>query len=251
MVSSIIPGATGAGALGVDPRYARTPNTPPQPANESSARGDRVDIGDAARWAAARESVRSGLAQLGDALAAGRDAFALLNKVAGIAGSSDGKQDDLSAALDELQKRVDAAIAQGATVLAGNDLSIQAEPGAPDLVVQGVDLRLKDAPKPGDAILVPRNADLSNPQALAQAAQRSLDAVQTAMQRFVDAARALDAHQGFLGAAESAMGGGVRSDLDADSARLMALQVRQGLDAASGASIANVEPQAVLSLFKA
>ena len=38
---------------------------------------------------------------------------------------------------------------------------------------------------------------------------------------------------------------------DADSARLMALQVRQGLESVGTAAIANVEPQAVLSLFRA
>jgi hypothetical protein len=43
----------------------------------------------------------------------------------------------------------------------------------------------------------------------------------------------------------------VRTDLDADGARLMALQVRQGLEAAGAGAIANVEPQAVLSLFRA
>jgi hypothetical protein len=60
--------------------------------------------------------------------------------------------------------------------------------------------------------------------------------------------RSLEAHQGFLGAAEAAS---VRSDLDADSARLMALQVRQGLESANNLAIANTEPQAVLSLFRA
>jgi hypothetical protein len=68
-----------------------------------------------------------------------------------------------------------------------------------------------------------------------------------AMSRLVDAARALEAHQGFLGAAEA----GARGDFDADGARLLALQVRQGLEAVGGAPIANAEPQAVLSLFRA
>jgi hypothetical protein len=68
------------------------------------------------------------------------------------------------------------------------------------------------------------------------------------MGRLLDSARALEAHQGFLGAAEGAAGMGAA--LDADGARLMALQVRQSLEALGAASIANVEPQAVLALFR-
>ena len=251
MVSSITPNAAGANALGVDPRYARAQNglTPQIPLSES--RGDSVQIGDAAQWAAARDSVRKGLAQLGEALAAGRDVYGHLNKVASIAQSpdADGAQSDLDDTLNALQQRVDAALDKGVGVVSGADLSIQAEPGAPGVVVQGVDLRLKDAPGMSDVITVPRNATLDDPAALSAAAQKSIDSVQAGMERLIDSARALDAHQGFLGAAADAVSG-VRTDLDADSARLTALQVRQGLDAAGGAAIANVEPQAVLSLFR-
>jgi len=79
--------------------------------------------------------------------------------------------------------------------------------------------------------------------------QRSLEKLQEEMSRLLEQVRALEAHQGFLGAAESAAA--VRGDLNADTARLLALQVRQGLQAAGAPSIANVEPQAVLSLFRA
>ena len=87
------------------------------------------------------------------------------------------------------------------------------------------------------------NAD----EATLQAAQKSMENLQAAMGRLVDSARALEAHQGFLSAAEA----GARGDFDADGARLLALQVRQGLEAAGAVSIANAEPQAVLSLFRA
>jgi hypothetical protein len=43
----------------------------------------------------------------------------------------------------------------------------------------------------------------------------------------------------------------VRHDLDADGARLLALQVRQGLEGVGSAPIANADPQSVLSLFRA
>src|SRR5262245_23415100 len=114
MVSSIIPGAAGANALGVDLRYARTQTglAPQTPSNQS--RGDSVEIGDSAQWAAARESVRWGLVQLGEALAAGRDVYGLLSRVVGVAQApdADGAAGDLNDAMAKLQKRVDAALAQ-------------------------------------------------------------------------------------------------------------------------------------------
>jgi len=111
-----------------------------------------------------------------------------------------------------------------------------------------VDLRLKSEPGVTDVIGVSLEAQLDD-AGLGQAVQRSLDTLQDSMNRLIDSARALEAHQGFLGAAEGAMG--VRNDLDAESARLLALQVRQGLQSLGGASIANAEPQAVLTLFRA
>jgi hypothetical protein len=251
MVSSIIPGTTGAGALGVDPRYTRAANTLAQQTPANEGRSDSVQIGDAALWAAARQSVSNGLSQLGDALSAGRDVYGLLNQISSLAQSGDTSPDaqsQLSDLLGQLKSRVDTAVSQGASVLTGASLSVQAEPGAPDVVVQGIDLRLKDDPGAGDAIAIPAGANLDNPQALAQAAQKSMDALQSGMERLLDAARALDAHQGFLGAAAGAMSG-VNTDMDADAARLTALQVRQGLISSSG-NIANADPSAVLSLFR-
>lgn len=252
MVSSIIPGAAGANALGVDPRYARPANALPQqaPANES-ARGDSVQIGDAALWAAARQSVSDGLNQLGEALSAGRDVYGVLSQISSLAQSAQSgdadAQSQLSDLLGQIKMRVNQAVANGATVVSGANLSVQAEPGAPDVLVQGIDLRLKDAPGAGDAIAIPANATLDDPAALAQAAQKSMDTLQAGMERLIDAARALDAHQGFLGAAAGALSG-VNTDMDADAARLTALQVRQGLSA--GGAIANADPGAVLSLFR-
>lgn len=241
MVSSINPSATSA--LGAEQRYLHAKNNNTPQAGENAPRADRVEIGDAAAWSAARESVRQGLAQLGTALAAGRDVIDLLSQIQSIA---EGAPDDPAAAqtklddsLAKLRQRIDDALANGARVLAGEDVSIQAEPGAPAVTVAGANLNFD----------IPTTVD--DPAALSAAALRAREAVQGAMDRFFDAVRALNAHQGFLGAIEGAASAGVRADLDADAARLLALKVRQGLDAAGGASIANVEPQAVLSLFRA
>jgi hypothetical protein len=127
---------------------------------------------------------------------------------------------------------------------------VQAEPGASPITVAGANLQLKAAPTADDVIQVASNASISDRGALSQAAQSSLDQLQSVVDRFNDANRALQAHQGFLNAAQGAATTPA-SDLNADSARLLALQVRQGLQSAGAGAIANVEPQAVLALFKA
>jgi hypothetical protein len=149
-------------------------------------------------------------------------------------------QADPDALLAGYARRVDAALAAGARVAAGEDIAVQAEPNAAPVPIAGVDLRL------GGAISAPVAAGADSGAALAQAAQRSLEALREAMTRLLDSARALEAHQGFLNAAAGAAS--VRHDLDTDGARLLALQVRQGLEGAG--PTANVEPQAVLSLFR-
>lgn len=239
MVTSIVPGAAGANALGVDTRYARG-SAPPQERRESTTQSDRVELSGAA-LAGARESVRAGIAQVQEVLALGQEAMSMLVK-AQAAARGEGSQADLDAALQSFAERLEAAITRGAALATGQQLAVQAEPGSAPVTIDGVDMQLG-----GDTISVTADAQADDP-ALSQEAQRSLEKLQDAMTRLLDSVRALEAHNGFLGAVEKAAG--VRADIDTDGARLMALQVRQGLEAA-GAPIANVEPQAVLSLFKA
>lgn len=235
MVSSIVPGATSANALGVDTRFSRAAQ--PQ-RREDAVQGDQVELS-AAAISSARESVRAGMAQVHEALAAGHDAQAMLVKLQSLAKSGD--QAALTDALKSFSERVEAAINRGANVLSGEDVTVQAEPNGVPVTIPGVDLRLDSG-----VILVSADAQ-ANDASLGQAAQKSLENLQEAMGRLVDSARSLEAHQGFLGAAEA----GARGDFDADGARLLALQVRQGLEAVGGVAIANAEPQAVLSLFRA
>lgn len=242
MVTSIVPGATSANPLGVDMRFARQQTGGAARGAEGAVLGDRVEMSGAS-IAAARESVRNGLNQVHQALAVGHDAQAML-----VAARGATSQADLDAILGAYQQRVDGAIAQGATLIAGQDLNIYAEPGGAPVTIGGVDLRLKSQPGFSDVINVSAEAQLDDP-AVGQAVQRSLDSLQDSMNRLIDSARALEAHQGFLGAAEGVAG--VRNDLDAESARLLALQVRQGLQSVGDAPIANAEPQAVLTLFRA
>lgn len=243
MVSSINPGAIGAGALGLPQKYERAA---PTQLGRTESGGDRID---ASAWAAARDSVRSALSLAHEALAVGHDAQAMLLQVRDLARSGAGA--DSQAALDGLLSgfadRVAAAIARGVRLLEGGSVAVAAEPGAEPVELEGVDLRLKPAPSAKDLIQVGAGARADDPS-LAQNAQLSLDRLQGAMERLMEAARALEAHHGFLGAVE---GAGVRHNLDADAARLLALQARQGLSAVGDKPIANADPQAVLSLFRA
>lgn len=245
MVSSILPGATSATTLGVDPRYTRQNAAQPQTLGQSGD-GDRVDLSPAA-LSSTRDSVRAGIAQIQETLALGHEAQSMLVQVQGAAREAGLSQSDLNALLQSYAQRAAATVTRGATLAAGDDLSIQAEPGAAGVTIAGVDLRLKSDPTSSDIIAVSADASADDPS-LPATAQKSLDALQTAMSRLMDSVRSLEAHQGFLGAAEGASS--VR-DLDADGARLLALQVRQGLQSAGVGAIANVEPQSVLALFKA
>jgi flagellin len=56
-------------------------------------------------------------------------------------------------------------------------------------------------------------------------------------------------HLGAVGQLQSALAGGQPADLDADGARLQALQLQQALSG-QGAGLANQAPQALLSLFR-
>lgn len=238
MVSSIVPGAPGAG-LAVDPRATRSmplgSSEKPEVANQ---RNDSVDVGDAASWAASRESVRVGLSYVREALTLAREAQIMLLQVQSLV-QNEGPQGDLDALLQSYAERAEQAARDSAGLTDGGDVSVSAEPGAPPARIDGVDLRLG-----GQVIALAGDAALAD--GIFDTAQRSFEALQGATERLMSAARALEAHQGILGAAEGALA--ANPDLDADGARLLALQVRQGLS--GGGAIANVEPQAVLALFR-
>jgi hypothetical protein len=242
MVSSIVPGATSAGALAVDQRLARTPAQGGALRDSSGAAQDRVELSGPAALAASRESVANGLAQVQQALSVARDAQTMLLKVQTVVADPNADQADLAAALQDYASRYGAA-AQSNVLIKGQALSVNAEPGSPPLTISGADLSLS-----GGVLGISSNAAAGG-SALSIAAQGALDRLQGVMEKLGDAGSALQAHQGFLGAAQNAISS--VTDLNADSARLLALQVRQGLEAVGNRPIANVEPQAVLALFRA
>jgi len=247
MVSSITPGATGASALGVDPRFTKHHQRAGGAEDGSSAANDQVTVSDAASWRAVGQSVNAGLDQLRQTLALGDDARDFLSQVQTLASSDDpDAQSQLDQVISDYSAKAASAVQGGATLAAGQDVSVQAEPGAPAVVIAGLDLTLKSNPSSSDVITVASGAQVGADTAdAARASQLSLN---SGLERLSDTLNALQAHQGFVGAAEN-VASNVRTDLDADSARLLALQVQQGL-ASVGGGVVNVEPQAVLALFK-
>lgn len=249
MVTITNTSAAGIGALGVETRANTRPVLTPLVRDDAARNGaDSVQISDAAAWRAAQESVRAGIAQVRTALSIGEEAQALLARVQDLAKSGDADaEEEVKRLAAEFAEKIDAAIRDGAALLKGDALNVQAEPGSAPLSIAGLDLRLKEDAGEDGVIGLGRTDSLAD---AGEAARASFPGLQSGLVRLAEALRGLEAHQGFLGAAEDAAAN-VRTDLDADTARLLALQVRQGLDAAGAASIANVEPQAVLSLFRA
>lgn len=155
--------------------------------------------------------------------------------------------------LQQLGKLVDGAIAAGAPLVAGDTLSVEADPDSPvTLEVGGLDLRVKASVNGDEAVLLTRTstiADRSNALEAARAADQSVANVDAGLRRLDGESGRLAQHDRILGALDASLISNVRVDLDADGARLLALQVRQDLSQAT-APIASARPNAVLSFFR-
>ncbi|MBI1252284.1 MAG: hypothetical protein GC189_12530 [Alphaproteobacteria bacterium] len=227
--------------------------TQPQP-----QRGDRAQTGQAASgdsapsqaaaldqvWRAAREAVARRLTSLDLALGAGPEGAAALGAARDAA--ADGDADAFAQALARYSVVIDSAIAAGAGVLGGEDISVQADPNGPPIVIEGEDFRI--GAEAGEIIKI--DADATPGAETAIALQDSLRAFQAALVRFGEAAQRLQAHEELLGVAQRSISAQVKPDLDVETARLLALQVSQGL-AGANAAIAASESHSVLSLFRA
>ncbi len=206
---------------------------------------------------------RAGLAQasggLDLALATGREAANIVSQMRDLARAAANGDDAARAAADQSFKAllqryeqvVNGAVDAGASVLAGENLTLDVDPDAPPITVQGFDLRLKDAPGAEDVLRLAKGAglaDASSAAASARDADASLARIDIALSRLSGASQKLAAHDGFLNALDKVVANDVVTDLDAEGARLTALQVRQSLAGAQTA-IANSAPSALLSLF--
>jgi flagellin len=157
-----------------------------------------------------------------------------------------GDYQELLATIDQLAK---SAAFQGVTVLDGkssDDLTFKTDPsgdstlsltpqdftvGGPVLSLAGTDL----SGSSDDLADLLSQVDAAGGRLSAQLSQMSAQS---------------DQIQGHLGVLSQLAGASGQPDLDADSARLMALQVQQAL-AGQSQAVANQGPQALLSLFRA
>jgi hypothetical protein len=245
MVSAITPGPSAVGPGTVAPNSGG-PDTRVREKSAGEPVSEAADTVAArpASWRAARESVNMALADLDLSLAAGKEAATLIARI----GEAAREQDEagvrgLLASLDQL---VEGAIEGGATALSGAIVRAQTDPDAAFFEVEGFDLRLRDD---GGLTRGASAAGADAAAATATAAQQTLAGLEAALGRLAAAAQKLHAHDGFLGALERSVSTEVRSDIDADGARLLALSVRQGLSQ-SDAAIANVHSDSVLALFR-
>jgi flagellin-like hook-associated protein FlgL len=155
--------------------------------------------------------------------------------------------------LQELAKIVDGAVARGGALLTGASLPVDADPDATqDIEIKGLDLRLKAQTGEDEAVRLTTASTISTldgARAAARAADESISRIDAGLRRVETETARLDGHDRLLSALDSALAAQVRTDFDADAARLIALQVRQELSRASS-PIANVAPSSVLALFR-
>lgn len=157
------------------------------------------------------------------------------------------------ALVQELSKLVDSVVESGSLLATGGTLSIDADPdGAQDLEITGLDLRVKAEAGDGDTVLLTRTASvatLDGALGAEKAADASIARIDAGLRKVEAGAARLEGHDRLLSALENALSAQVTTDLDADAARLIALQVRQELSR-SASPIANASPSAVLALFR-
>lgn len=156
-------------------------------------------------------------------------------------------------AVQSLAQRIEREIAGGATLLAGQALEVRADPDSDAAVdIAGVDLRLKETPADSDIVSLARGASIATPEgaaAAAKAATASLTRLDGQLRRLEGDGARLGQHDAVLGALDAALAQNVKPDLDADAARLLALQVRQDLSQGSS-PIANARPSSLLAYFR-
>jgi flagellin len=175
------------------------------------------------------------------------------------AASSQALNEDFQALMAQVKSVVQNATFDGANLLDGSlptGLNVLADAaatntiniGTEDMSFNGGIIKLDDTPGTGDDLLNQANAAT----ALAKV-DTSLTNVNAALARLGSSGKKLDQHLTFLGKLQDAFTGAIGNMVDADmakeSASLQALQVKQQLGV-QALSIANQQPQLLLSLFK-
>jgi flagellin len=217
------------------------------------------ELPDLAAMRSVQDGLNSAVALSDVGLSAGRTISDLLGmmreKVASAqSASSDGEKQALDGDYQQLLKTIDqiasSASFQGVKVLDGasGDLQFKADPNGDGTV----SLTQQDFTTGGAVIglagtsLLGSSDDLANVLSQVDAAGAR---VATQLSQMSAQADQIRGHLGVLSQAQSSLAGEGQADLDADSARLQALQVQQMLSD-QGGGVAGNSPQALLSLFR-
>jgi flagellin len=155
--------------------------------------------------------------------------------------------------IQQFGRLIDQAIRDGSTLLEGKELAIAADPELTQSAsVDGLDLRLATRPSGADVVQIGAGASVADPASAADSVRRldeTVRRIDDGVRRLSDAGEGLGGHERILSALSTALRETLSVDLTADGARLMALQVRQGLSGVSE-SIANVRPDGLLAHFR-
>lgn len=180
----------------------------------------------------ALSQVRGARGQIDVAVAGGREAAGILSQLRDLGRAASEGPEGLAAlpqaqALTQRFEQVVAAtIAAGGRLLAGESLTATIDPAGGSVSVDGLDLRA-----------AARDATSGDAARLWSSAQDALTKTQTALVRWEDTEARLRSHQEVLTLAQDGSVQGVSLDLGAEGARLLALQVRQALQADPGATL--------------
>jgi hypothetical protein len=196
-------------------------------------RGDAVAVAETGVRGALSQ-VRGARSQIDVAVAGGREAVSILGQLRDFGRAASEAPDSLStlpqSQVQALTQRFDqvltATVAAGGRLVTGEALTATVDPSGGTMTVDGFDLRG-----------VAADALSGDPARLWTSAQDALTKTQTALVRWEDAEQRLRSHQEVLTLAQDGSVQGVSLDLGAEGARLLALQVRQALQADPGAAL--------------
>jgi flagellin len=153
--------------------------------------------------------------------------------------------------LQTIDQLAGSASFQGVTMLnggSGSDLQFQADPSGDTTI----GLTPQDFTT-GGPVLSLANTDLLGSQddlaSLLDQVNAASSGVTAQLSQMSAQSQQIQGHLGVVSQLSSALHGGASPDLDADSARLQALQIQQAL-AGQSQGVANQAPQALLSLFR-
>lgn len=254
MLGSITPGSVTPQSIrdAANARPGATDTTRTADASDAAPPKDTVSLSADMLEAFDSTSARTGLDL---SIAAGRQVLSVLAEIGDLAGRAASpnappearavQDQSLRGLLTRITEIVDSAIGAGARTIGGDPIQLS-DAGAQ---IDGLDLRL--GAKGGAVSLSPSASILtqSDAEETAVAVRESFSRVSVGLARLEDVSAGFGVHANALAALEKSVSGAVRQSLDEDSARLLALQVRQTL-AGTQSAVVNAAQGGILSHFR-